>query len=212
MKSRFSKLILVAFTTLSLNASAVPTNALDLGAKGQYIITINPAARASVEAAIGKSGWKIQNKYQYAFDGFTVELPKIAATLLSRIPNVLSIEEDKPVVLLADPTWQSPTPSWGLDRVDQRQKVGLAGSVSSYGYSSAGRGATIYIGDTGIYPHNDLAGRIASVGYSAISDGNGTIDCNGHGTHVAATAAGTKYGVAKNARVVPVRILSLIHI
>ncbi|MFM7860623.1 MAG: S8 family serine peptidase, partial [Candidatus Nanopelagicaceae bacterium] len=208
MRLKHSKLLLIALTILSLNLTMVPTNALDLGAKGQYIITINPTARASIESAIAKSGWKINNKYQYAFDGFTVELPKIAATMLSKIPNVLRIEEDKPVALLADPTWQSPTPSWGLDRIDQRQKVGLPGSVSSFGYSSAGTGATIYIGDTGIYPHNDLAGRTATSGYSAISDGNGTVDCNGHGTHVAATAAGTKYGVAKNARLVPVRILN----
>ena len=110
MRAKYSKVLLVALTLLSLNVTMVPTNALDLGAKGQYIITINPAARASIEAAIGKSGWKIQNKYQYAFDGFTVELPKVAATMLSRIPNVLSIEEDKPVELLADPTWQSPAP------------------------------------------------------------------------------------------------------
>ena len=92
--------------------------------------------------------------------------------------------------------------------VDQREKVGLPGSVSAYGYRSAGAGATIYIGDTGIYPHSDLAGRISTSGYSSINDENGTVDCNGHGTHVAATAAGTKYGLAKNARVVPVRLLN----
>jgi subtilisin family serine protease len=47
----------------------------------------------------------------------------------------------------------------------------------------------------------------ATAGYSAIADGRGTTDCNGHGTHVAATAAGTTFGVAKQALIVPVRVL-----
>src|SRR4029079_18437525 len=39
------------------------------------------------------------------------------------------------------------------------------------------------------------------------SDGLGTGDCNGHGTHVAGTIAGRTYGVAKAATVIPVRVL-----
>ena len=37
-------------------------------------------------------------------------------------------------------------------------------------------------------------------------DGNGTTDCNGHGTHVAGTLGGTTYGVAKSVSLVPVRV------
>jgi subtilisin family serine protease len=186
----------------------VPTSALDLGAKAKYIISINPAAKAAVEAAVVKAGGKVEARYNYVFDGYTVELPKLVAGLLSRIPNVLTVEEDKPVSLLTIQKSQSPTPAWGLDRVDQRGKVGLPGAVSEYGYRSAGAGATIYIGDTGIFPHTDFAGRLSTSGYSSINDDNGTVDCHGHGTHVAGTAAGTKYGLAKNAKIVPVRLLS----
>jgi subtilisin family serine protease len=39
------------------------------------------------------------------------------------------------------------------------------------------------------------------------NDGIGTGDCNGHGTHVAGTLAGTTFGVAKSATVIPVRAI-----
>ena len=51
----------------------------------------------------------------------------------------------------------------------------------------------------------EFGGRVTN-GYTAISDGNGTNDCNGHGTHVAATVGGSIYGVAKSVEH-PVRVL-----
>jgi len=44
-------------------------------------------------------------------------------------------------------------------------------------------------------------------GFTAVNDGNGTNDCNGHGTHVSGTVGGTTYGVAKNVTLVAVRVL-----
>ena len=64
-----------------------------------------------------------------------------------------------------------------------------------------------YIIDTGILTsHSQFSGRTAA-GYSAINDGRGTTDCNGHGTHVAGTVGGTTYGVAKGVTLIPVRVL-----
>ena len=194
--------ILSAFLMLG---SSAHSEALNLGAKAKYIISIDPAARAAVEKAITNAGGKINTKYNYVFDGYAVELPTLVVSLIKKIPNILNLELDQTAVGLAE---QTPAPSWGLDRIDQRERVGLTGSVSSYSYRSAGAGSTIYIGDTGIYPHSDFGTRLSNSGFSAIADGNGTVDCNGHGTHVASTAAGTKFGVAKNATLVPVRILN----
>jgi hypothetical protein len=140
-------------------------------------------------------------------DRTTFTVPASAAALLSE-PSAVDVVADAPVRTLQttqpiQPTVQSPVPSWGLDRID----ADVDPLDDRYAYISSGKGVRIYVIDTGVDAgHADLAGRVAD-GWSAIDDGRGTLDCNGHGTHVAGTAAGTEYGVAKSAVIVPVRVL-----
>ncbi len=129
----------------------------------------------------------------------TFVVPDSVAKKLSNT-NGVTATVDTPVKATVD---QSPVPSWGLDRIDATD-VALD---NKYTYFSTGASSYVYVIDTGIYSgHSDLAGRVTS-GYTAVADGNGTEDCNGHGTHVAGTIAGTNYGVAKSTRVVAVRVL-----
>jgi len=99
-------------------------------------------------------------------------------------------------------------PLWHLDRIDQRSS-----SLNNYYYSKyTGEGNDIYILDSGIYyQHSEFEGRAYYGGYDAIDFLDGTnrrgYDCNGHGTHVAALAAGKNYGVAKKARIYSIRVL-----
>jgi len=104
-------------------------------------------------------------------------------------------------VLQNDNGWR---PQWGLDRVDQRE----AGLDDRYHYQRNGRGVYIYVFDSGINSvHEEFTGRIEP-GFSVVSDGNGTEDCSGHGTHSAGVVGGTTYGIAKEVRIVPVRVLN----
>lgn len=129
----------------------------------------------------------------------TFVVPASAASQLTDSSGVTVIA-DTPMETVGE---QSPVPSWGLDRIDAFD-VALN---NSYRYFSTGAGALVYVIDTGVYAgHSDLAGRVIP-GYTAVADGNGTNDCNGHGTHVAGTVAGANFGVAKSATIVAVRVL-----
>ena len=92
---------------------------------------------------------------------------------------------------------------WGIDRLDQRART----LDNRYVVPLDGTGVTAYVIDTGVLSsHDEFGGRVLS-GLNEVGDGAGTEDCNGHGTHVAGTIAGTHYGVAPMTRVVPVRVL-----
>ncbi|HWD83347.1 MAG TPA: S8 family peptidase, partial [Kribbella sp.] len=90
----------------------------------------------------------------------------------------------------------------GLDRIDQ-PALPLDGA---YRYPrSAGNGAHVYLVDSGIdYRHPDLRGR-AKPGFDAFG-GDGS-DQNGDGTAMAGIIGGTRYGVAKKATLVSVKVL-----
>ncbi|KAI8076860.1 peptidase S8/S53 domain-containing protein [Halteromyces radiatus] len=95
---------------------------------------------------------------------------------------------------------------WGLARIAHRNGLTLS-TFSKYNYATdGGNGVKVYVIDTGInVEHVDFEGR-ATWG-KTIPLGDPDVDGNGHGSHCAGTIAGKKYGVAKQAQPVAVKVL-----
>ena len=191
---------LSAIVLLTVPFSGIASAAQD-DSEGTYIIVLKSANDIDgKEKQIAQMGGRTEKRFTHAINGLSVKIKHKDADQLRTEPNVLSVELDQPMFALDT---QTPTPSWGLDRTDQRA-LPLSNSFTASAY---GAGVDVYVVDTGVSTtHTDFSGRLRS-GFSAINDGRGSNDCNGHGTHVAGTAAGTTYGVAKAASIIPVRVL-----
>ncbi|MFI6390516.1 S8 family serine peptidase [Nonomuraea sp. NPDC050540] len=170
---------------------------------GSYIVVLKDSGEVRARAGdlTARHGGTTFAEYRHALRGFAVNATERQARRLAADPAVAYVQQN--AVHRASDTQPNP-PSWGLDRIDQRNLP----LNSSYTYGPTGQGVRAYIIDTGIRPsHGDFGGR-ASIGYDAIGDGQNGNDCNGHGTHVAGTTGGTAHGVAKLVTLVGVRVLN----
>jgi subtilisin family serine protease/PKD repeat protein len=171
--------------------------------EGSYIVVLHERQGLSAQVAAedlvrsyrGTSG----RVFQHALKGFVAYMSEKDARELAKDPSVKYVEQNGRMHAVGVQT----NATWGLDRVDQ---VDLP-LDQTYTYNTAGFGVNAYIIDTGIrITHADFAGR-ATHKFTAITDGNGANDCNGHGTHVAGTVGGSQWGVAKEANLHAVRVL-----
>jgi subtilisin family serine protease len=198
----------MAGTALAGSPAALPTGtvrpARTEAISGSYIVVLKPqstdAAHVPVTARrlAKRYGGRVRHDYSATVRGFQADLTATEASHLAADASVELVEQDAKVSLSATQA----NATWGLDRIDQRttplSKTYASGSAAS---------VTAYVLDTGIRTsHREFGGRARS-GWDFIDDDAVADDCNGHGTHVAATVGGRTYGVAKDVKLVGVRVL-----
>ncbi|MBC7373707.1 MAG: hypothetical protein H7323_06940, partial [Frankiales bacterium] len=148
----------LALLATGLAAAVLPAQAAPATTPGlvrTYIVTTAGPASA-VLPAVRALGGTVGFVYTSALNGFSVRLPSTARPLLAALPGVAAVEADS--VVRASGT-QTPTPSYGLDRIDQRS-LPLNSTFTS---AANGAGVTAYVVDTGILlSHDDFGGRAVS--------------------------------------------------
>ncbi|MFE3558125.1 S8 family peptidase [Streptomyces sp. NPDC059193] len=201
-------------------ASAAPAGKLQLAGPaeqavpdGWIVVLKQPAAGTrTLPDLLAKAGGsaRIGHVYTSALHGFSARMDRNQAARLAADPRVARVQQDTTLTLDAaaptgtGPAAEQPGAPWGLDRIDQRA-LPLS---TTYTYRTTAPGVRVYVIDTGLRTtHTQFGGR-ASVGTDTVGDGQNGNDCNGHGTHVGGIVAGSTYGVAKEARLVAVRVLN----
>lgn len=132
-------------------------------------------------------------------------------------PEVEFVERDQ-IVKAIDVEHNAP---WGLARISHHwNSSSVAKEKFDYLYDhAAGANVTAYIVDTGVNIMHDDFRDMESVNKgkrnatsravwgATIPEGDRDVDGNGHGTHVAGTVGGLKYGAAKKVKIVAVKVL-----
>ncbi|CAE6404657.1 unnamed protein product [Rhizoctonia solani] len=142
-----------------------------------------------------------------ALNGYTAHLSDDRVAQLSKSPDVAMVVEDQRCEGYRG-LKQTDAP-WGISRVSRKTKLRRGSKVDKLNYvferKPSGAGVDVYVLDTGVNTqHVDFGGR---AGWGATFGPYNDTDGHGHGTHIAGTIAGKRFGVAKAASIIAVKVL-----
>lgn len=173
---------------------------------GSYIVVLKDSAQSMnvpdvASRLTSQYPAHLTRMFSTALKGFSATMNEQDARRLAADPKVQFVEQDQRVHATGT---QTNPPSWGLDRIDQRNLP----LDNTYNYASTANNVHAYIIDTGIRMTHQTFGGRATSGYDFVDNDSDATDCNGHGTHVAGTVGGAEYGVAKGVSLTAVRVLN----
>lgn len=191
--------------------AAQPAAASD---KVSVLIHLDPQTdrrdRPGVRAFTAARGGVVQYEYEILPSVLNVRnVPRADLPALSRLPGVVKVEEDYEVHTML------------MNAVPLVR--GLQSQITGAGLSATGAGVRICVVDTGIDSNSIMySSRIdAAAGWDFVNNDSNPEDDNGHGSHVAGTAAGgtnvtvnacagteSAQGVAPQATVIGVKVLN----
>ncbi|KAI0087141.1 peptidase S8/S53 domain-containing protein [Irpex rosettiformis] len=172
-----------------------------------FVSTVHASSEFAGDDAAG-----LRHVYDSHVKGYAGTFSEGVINAIRQMPEVDYVEQDQIVRTLnidvagSDSQATQNGAPWGLARVSHRNRLSL-GTFTKYLYDKrGGEGVDVYVIDTGInVDHVEFEGR-ASWG-KTVPQNDVDEDGNGHGTHCAGTIASAKYGIAKAAHVIAVKVL-----
>ena len=178
--------------------------------KTEYMLGVEDHVRPNFSAFVWNlsrsKSIRIEHTIGDKWIAFTTPFESIVLKLAEH-PSVEVVYPDTPTTFESVQVLSSAPEFWGLDYIDEtRNGTGSYQRNRRYSYSDRGDGdgVTVYVVDSGVQDQHGQFGSRLLPGYIAVG-ANQNVEFS-HGTNVASIIASQSVGVAKRAKIYPVKV------